>query len=226
MLRTIAALITLFATLHSAHAGPPAEDPGLPPPERGMAVRLGETIHQATDHASELIRNAMQSLGAPYRRGGTSADVGFDCSGFVRATFERAVGLVLPRRAEEQATATRKIDKEELQPGDLVFFNTLRRAYSHVGIYLGNGQFIHAPRSGARVRVESMNGRYWQKRFNGARRALHAQASPPATRATAVSSWSTSGAVAPSSIRLGGMLAPDAGEAQLPVAAPGIMDSL
>jgi cell wall-associated NlpC family hydrolase len=76
----------------------------------------------------------------------------------------------LPRRAEEQAKATQVIDREELKPGDLVFFNTMRRAFSHVGIYVGDGQFIHAPRAGKSVKVEDMRSAYWQKRFNGARR--------------------------------------------------------
>jgi len=82
------------------------------------------------------------------------------------------VGHLLPRRAEEQAAATEKIDRSELKPGDLVFFNTMRRTFSHVGIYVGEGKFIHSPRTGAQVRVEDMNGSYWQRRFDGARRVL------------------------------------------------------
>lgn len=81
----------------------------------------------------------------PYRRGGNSAETGFDCSGFVRAMYNKSVGLLLPRRAEEQAAATEKIDRSDLKPGDLVFFNTMRRAFSHVGIYIGDGKFIHSP---------------------------------------------------------------------------------
>ena len=77
---------------------------------------------------------------------------------------------MLPRKASEQAAATEVIDKKDLQPGDLVFFNTMRRAFSHVGIYVGDGKFIHAPRSGAQVRVEDMGVAYWARRFNGARR--------------------------------------------------------
>jgi cell wall-associated NlpC family hydrolase len=88
----------------------------------------------------------------------------------VRHLYEKSVGRLLPRRAEEQARATQVIDKEELKPGDLVFFNTMRRAFSHVGIYVGDGQFIHSPRAGKSVQVEDMRSAYWQKRFNGARR--------------------------------------------------------
>jgi cell wall-associated NlpC family hydrolase len=112
----------------------------------------------------------MTFLGVPYRRGGSSFETGFDCSGFVRATYEQTIGLVLPRRAAQQAAATQKIDKSDLQPGDLVFFNTMRRAFSHVGIYVGNGKFIHAPKPGAEVRVEDMGVAYWNHRFDGARR--------------------------------------------------------
>jgi hypothetical protein len=137
------------------------------------------------------------------------AETGFDCSGFVRATYEQAMGLMLPRRAEEQAAAAHKIDKTELQPGDLVFFNTLRRAYSHVGIYLGEGKFIHSPRSGARVRVESMDQSYWKKRFNGARRVLDDKAAAGTDTAAAPMMLRSSSVLArdtpaPSAVRLGG----------------------
>jgi cell wall-associated NlpC family hydrolase len=117
-----------------------------------------------------MVIQAMGLLGVPYRRGGNTESTGFDCSGFVRHLYEKSVGRLLPRRAEEQARATQVIDKEELKPGDLVFFNTMRRAFSHVGMYVGDGQFIHSPRAGQSVRVEDMRSAYWQKRFNGARR--------------------------------------------------------
>lgn len=117
-----------------------------------------------------LLLDAMGFIGTPYVRGGNSADTGLDCSGFVKVVFEQAEGINLPRSAHEQARATKTIDRSELKPGDLVFFNTLRRAFSHVGIYLGEGRFIHSPRTGAQVRVESMNTSYWKTRFNGARR--------------------------------------------------------
>ena len=136
------------------------------------------SIQQAGDNmlssASELIGNAMAFLGVKYRYGGSSPETGFDCSVFVRATFEKARGYVLPRRAAEQAAVTQTIAKEELKPGDLVFFNTMRRAFSHVGIYIGEGKFIHAPRSGSSVRVDDMNSSYWVNRFNGARRVADA----------------------------------------------------
>lgn len=144
--------------------------------ERGMVqavVNVGKTVGAAgqnvSSQASDLVVNAMGYLGVPYRRGGTGIQ-GFDCSGFVQAMYENTLGLVLPHNAKAQAAATEKIDKTELQPGDLVFFNTLRRAFSHVGIYVGEGKFIHSPRVGGEVRIEDMRDSYWIKRFNGARR--------------------------------------------------------
>ena len=139
-------------------------------PESGLTAQLNQLRNAVTSTTSDLVMNAMGFLGVPYKRGGTSEESGFDCSGFVRATYERTLGLVLPRRAAEQANATTTIKKEELRPGDLVFFNTMRHAFSHVGIYVGEGKFIHAPRSGAKVRLEDMREAYWTKRFNGARR--------------------------------------------------------
>ena len=120
-----------------------------------------------------MVVTAMNFLGVKYRRGGNDADVGFDCSGFTRHVFEMSVGLVLPRRVDEQAKAPGlvPVKRDELQPGDLVFFNTLKRTFSHVGIYVGNGKFIHSPRPGGEVRVEDMGFAYWKKRFTGARRA-------------------------------------------------------
>lgn len=142
--------------------------------DKGLLGRLGDHIDQATqvmrDTASDLVVNAMGFLGVPYKRGGNSAETGFDCSGFVRAMYEQTVGLVLPRKASDQAASTQEIDKSELKPGDLVFFNTMRHAFSHVGIYVGDNKFIHSPKPGASVRVEDMRTAYWDRRFNGARR--------------------------------------------------------
>jgi cell wall-associated NlpC family hydrolase len=136
--------------------------------------KLGDQMSAAgkvvSDKASELVVTAMGFLGVPYKRGGNSFEHGLDCSGFVRLIYEQTAGLLLPRRSAEQAAATTPIEKSELQPGDLVFFNTLKATFSHVGIYVGDHKFIHSPRSGAVVRVEDMRVAYWQQRFDGARR--------------------------------------------------------
>lgn len=120
--------------------------------------------------ASEVVMNAMGLLGVRYRFGGNTPETGLDCSGLVQLVFKESFGLVLPRRAAQMSQVGGNISKDELKPGDLVFFNTLKRAFSHVGIYVGEGKFVHAPSSGGKVRVESLNTPYWVTRFNGARR--------------------------------------------------------
>jgi hypothetical protein len=153
--------------------------------ERG-AVPLAPTLaSHLRGRASDLVIAAMNFVGVPYQRGGISVDSGFDCSGFTRHIFELSLGLVLPRRVDDQASAKGlvSVNKTDLQPGDLVFFNTLKRSFSHVGIYVGDGRFIHAPRSGSEVRIEDMRYAYWSQRFTGARRAASAD-QPPVTEST------------------------------------------
>ena len=141
-------------------------------------------VQHVREKASGLVMAAMNFIGVPYRRGGNTAEQGFDCSGFTRYVFEHSIGLVLPRRADQQAheAGLASIKQEELRPGDLVFFNTMRRAFSHVGIYVGEGKFIHSPRTGGEVRIEDMRQAYWSKRFNGARRAEAARLEVPDVR--------------------------------------------
>jgi cell wall-associated NlpC family hydrolase len=171
----------LLATV-GVQAAPPASAPAPTPPSDGVTQLLIERgllpqsaaplVQNMRERASDLVLSAMDFLGVPYRRGGSSAETGFDCSGFTRHVFERTLGLVLPHRADEQAQSSglQKVERDELKPGDLVFFNTLRRTFSHVGIYVGDGKFIHAPRTGQSVRVEDMREAYWTRRFTGARR--------------------------------------------------------
>lgn len=130
-------------------------------------------------------------LGIKYRFGGTGPEMGgFDCSGLVRKVFGDALGLNLPRTAAEMARVGDKIGTRDLKPGDLVFFNTMRRAFSHVGIYVGDNKFLHSPSAGGVVRVEDLGNAYWMKRFNGARRLVSdAQAgtyTPPGVAGKAV----------------------------------------
>lgn len=131
------------------------------------------------DAAGDLVIAAMNFLDRPYRLGGQSVDTGFDCSGFTRHLFGQTLGIELPRRVDEQAhdRSLSRVPRDALRAGDLVFFNTLRRTFSHVGIYLGDGRFIHAPRSGAQVRIERLDSDYWARRFTGARRAAALAAS-------------------------------------------------
>jgi cell wall-associated NlpC family hydrolase len=127
-------------------------------------------LQQFTDRASELAVSAMGMIGIHYKYGGNNPENGLDCSGLVRYVFKDAWGVNVPRTAAELSRSGEKIDKQDLQPGDLVFYNTLRRSFSHVGIYLGDNKFIHAPSTGGKVRIESMDLAYWKSRFNGARR--------------------------------------------------------
>jgi cell wall-associated NlpC family hydrolase len=185
-LRMATALLFAFASA-GASAAP---DAAMADPITRFLVERGlgdDLIGQVRERASDLVITAMNFLGVPYRRGGQTEDEGFDCSGFTRYIFERSIGLVLPRRVDEQAAAPglRSVRRDDLQPGDLVFFNTLRRSFSHVGIYVGEGKFIHSPRSGAAVRVEDMTLAYWARRFTGARRANEAAIAPHPREGTA-----------------------------------------
>lgn len=146
---------------HSAHADD--EAPLLLQESTTLQMPAAAPVESTLDKALNL-------LGIRYRWGGSKPETGFDCSGFVRHVFQEGLGLELPRSAREQSKTGNPVAKDELQPGDLVFFNTMRRAFSHVGIYLGDNRFVHAPRRGGGVRVEDMSARYWTKRFNGARR--------------------------------------------------------
>jgi len=171
----LASLLLASAAVQAAPSQDRSDDMERMLTDRGLIGQLQQVRQTVVDRTSDLVVTAIGFLGVPYRRGGNTAESGFDCSGFVRAMYNQTVGHLLPRRAEEQAAATEKIDRSELKPGDLVFFNTMRRAFSHVGIYVGEGKFIHSPRTGAQVRVEDMNGSYWQRRFDGARRVQAAQ---------------------------------------------------
>jgi cell wall-associated NlpC family hydrolase len=135
--------------------------------------------------ADEIPMYAVSLVGSPYRLGGTSPETGLDCSGFVGHVFREAAGVVLPRDSRAISETAQPLAREELRPGDLVFFNTLNRAFSHVGIYLGDDRFVHASssRTGS-VMVSSLNDRYWRGRFDGARRV--APPAPPPEAAAAL----------------------------------------
>jgi cell wall-associated NlpC family hydrolase len=159
------ALFTLFLIVSLGFSIARADE------EPPLILQETEVLQQPSSTPVEsTLDRALDLLGIRYRWGGSKPETGFDCSGFVRHVFQQGLGLDLPRSAREQSQSGDPVDKNELQPGDLVFFNTMRRAFSHVGIYLGDNLFVHAPRRGGRVRVEDMSARYWTKRFNGARR--------------------------------------------------------
>lgn len=149
-------------------SGLAAADDNASPPTGSVLLTNAPDRYLAT--ARELIMHAMGFLGINYKYGGNTPETGFDCSGLVNYVFSQAAGLMLPRNAQEISRVGETITRDELQPGDLVFFNTLRRPFSHVGIYLGEQRFIHAPSRGGQVEIVDMTQRYWQSRYNGARR--------------------------------------------------------
>lgn len=131
------------------------------------ASRLGS---EWSNVAQEVLMNALSLTGVKYKFGGNSPETGFDCSGFVRYVFQQAANVTLPHGARAISQLGQTVAVDQLQPGDLVFFNTLKSAFSHVGIYIGEGRFIHAPSTGGGINVVNMNDSYWVKRFSGARR--------------------------------------------------------
>ncbi len=139
-----------------------------PEPEAPRQTMLSSSINKAQD----TLVYALSLVGVNYKFGGNSPETGLDCSGFVSHVFSQAAGLVLPHNARAISMFGQKIAISELQPGDLVFFNTMRHTYSHVGIYLGDNKFVHASVTGRGVEVVNMSESYWVKRFNGARRMV------------------------------------------------------
>lgn len=130
------------------------------------------TGHQSVsgDEAGDLIMNAMGLLGVAYRFGGNSPVSGLDCSGFMQYIFKKSMRVNLPRTSSQMATVGRAVGRSDLQPGDMVFFNTGGRGISHVGMYIGNGRMVHAPRSGKNVEITAIDKGYWEKRYVSARR--------------------------------------------------------
>lgn len=157
--------ILLFAVLAVSGC---ATAPQAPPNTGDVAP--DETPLRAADPVAEVAVIALSLVGTPYAPGGSSPENGFDCSGLVAYVFARAAQLRLPRNTYDLARTGAPVEPADLRPGDLVFYNTQRRAYSHVGIYLGEARFVHAPSTGSAVRVEDMRAGYWSRRFDGARR--------------------------------------------------------
>lgn len=145
--------------------GMAAEEPKAQPETPSLFARY-------TSAAQDVILKGLEMVGIHYRWGGANENTGLDCSGFVQVVFKDAMGLMLPRTAREMSEVGQAVDFSALKPGDLVFFNTMRRAFSHVGIYMGDNYFLHSPRKGAEVRVENMQQSYWLERYNGARRLI------------------------------------------------------
>lgn len=148
---------------------PPA---GVSPSEPVPSSRTHYFTLSDSDQAHEIVMMSFSLVDTGYRFGGANPEAGLDCSGMVSYLVEQVSGLRLPHNAAEIAARTRPVSRGGLRPGDLVFFDTLNRPYSHMGIYLGNDRFIHAPSSRGRVRLESLASSYFARRYNGARTLL------------------------------------------------------
>lgn len=132
-----------------------------------VSDRLADSV---TGKSDELINRAMEVIGVRYRWDAELPQSGLDGSSFVGYVFKDKLGFLLPRKSTQMSRVGTPINRDELQPGDLVFFNTMRLTFSHVGIYVGDNKFIHSPSKGTSVRVDDLGSLYWDKRFDGARR--------------------------------------------------------
>lgn len=154
-------------------------------PERGAFAleTLKEPVVAAEPQPSvgtEIVMRALGLIGKPYRFGGNAPDSGFDCSGLVRWVFDEKLASELPRSSLAMSRVGKPdVSRDALQAGDLVFFRTRGRVVSHVGIYIGEGRFVHAPRRGENVRIDRIDDTYWRVRFTNAKRVLPAEASAP-----------------------------------------------
>ena len=150
---------------------PPAPSPKVEFSEPASSQSSSKrTAALSRREADELIGNAMGLLGVSYRFGGTSVSSGFDCSGFMQHIFRKTMQINLPRTSAEQAKMGVAVSRSELQPGDMVFFSTSRGRISHVGLYIGNNRFIHAPRTGKSIEITSLGNKYWNSKYVTARR--------------------------------------------------------
>jgi cell wall-associated NlpC family hydrolase len=171
----LALLALSLAMLSGCGTRPPAASAIATPgaPDRAGAAAHGRYF-QIEDRfaAEEMVIYALGLLGTGYRFGGRNPEAGMDCSGMVSYIVEQVSGRRLPHNAAQIARITRPVSVSELQPGDLVFFNTLNRKHSHMGIYLGGRRFVHAPSSRGVIRVESLDNDYFAPRIDGARRLI------------------------------------------------------
>ncbi|MEO8507493.1 MAG: C40 family peptidase [Betaproteobacteria bacterium] len=141
-------------------------------PKRSFTTSAAETVGKVWSGTQDVAIYALGLIGVEYKFGGNTPESGLDCSGLVRYVFQEVTGVTLPRTSKELSGLGAKVSANDLKPGDLVFFNTRRFQFSHVGIYLGDNRFIHAPSAGSEVEIARLSESYWQKHFNGARRLV------------------------------------------------------
>jgi len=169
--RRCAVALSVAAVLTTASFAVRAADatPSFAATARDTTLKAAASVWSGTQDVAQF---ALGLIGVEYRYGGETPDRGLDCSGLIRYVFQQVTGVTLPRTAKEQSNVGTRVELADLRVGDLVFFNTRRFAFSHVGIYLGDDRFIHAPRRGREVEVTTLSASYWQKHFNGARRLV------------------------------------------------------
>ena len=166
---TRTALAAAFALTFAIPQGINAQATSVP---QSLALSARDAATTAWHGAQDVAIYALGLIGVDYRFGGDSPEGGLDCSGLVRYVFQQVTGVTLPRTSKELSRLGNRVATGDLQPGDLVFFNTRRFQFSHVGIYLGENRFIHAPNTGSEVEIAQLSEAYWQKHFNGARRLV------------------------------------------------------
>ncbi len=162
----------LAVALTLAFALPGAAGAQSASPQNALARSAKDAAAIAWTSAQDVAIYALGLIGVDYRYGGETPESGVDCSGLVRYVFQQVTGVTLPRTSKELSRLGNKVASADLVPGDLVFFNTRRLPFSHVGIYLGDNRFIHAPSTGSEVEISQLSETYWQKHFNGARRLV------------------------------------------------------
>lgn len=177
---TGAALLALACLLSACSSTPTRSTASH---DHGLRTR-GATIQDPSAGLEEISIEAMALVGTPYRYGGNTPDSGFDCSGLVRYVVQRAASVNLPRTAAEMGRRGTALERRDVASGDLVFFNTTGQANSHVGIYVGQNRFVHAPATGGTVRLEDMTKSYWASRYMGARRVVAVSNLPDAPAPT------------------------------------------
>jgi cell wall-associated NlpC family hydrolase len=165
MIRRTMPILAASSTLVLAGCGLLSQSPAPVAGERSsFAAR-----HAVPERAQDVVLYALGLIETGYRFGGKNPEAGLDCSGMVSHVFDKAAGVRLSGSAADIAQRGRVVDTAQLRPGDLVFFNTRNRAYSHVGIYIGDGRFVHAPNSNGKVRTESLQSGWFAARFEEAR---------------------------------------------------------
>lgn len=181
-------LISLFSLVIPARATEIAEASA---PSNSIATNSDSTANKSLDSADlapetagnpqnsqvtqdaigNMLLQSVSLMGIAYKWGGNTPNTGMDCSGFVRYVFNKSLGINLPRTAAEMAKVGKRVSINELQPGDLIFFNTRRGSNTHIGIYLGANKFIQSPRTGENIQISDLSG-YWAQHFNGAKRVV------------------------------------------------------